>query len=1321
MANGRAQFARYGSVFFIAAVHGNGYFVRNRSMFEPRRTSFTSPAGTDCPRLDHPVCKIWLPLLVPLLLLFCPLNGFAAGLDWQPIKGGRVARLKVPTAGKTGFTLLPGVQTGIQFTNTIDDRLIMENNNFMEGSGVALGDYDGDGWCDIYFCALDGTNALYRNRGDWTFEDVTTSAGVGDGRWHSTGAVFADVDGDGDLDLLVNSLGHGTHLFLNLGNGRFREATLEAGFVFPGSQTGSTSLALADIDGDGDLDLYVANYGTLAILRAGGRADMKQVNGKWQLAGPYAERLRFVDGRIEEVGEPDVLYRNDGKGHFKPVPWDSEWFRDADGKPFPAPWDFGLGVQMRDINEDGFPDIYVCNDFQTVDRLWLNDGTGHFRLAPRLAMRKQSFASMGVDFADVDRDGRQDFFVVEMSSREHAQRMRQLGTLQPTFPVPGRFENRPEVARNTLFWNRGDGTYAEIANFSGVACSDWSWQPVFLDVDLDGFEDVLIVNGNAFDVQDRDALNQVRALGRQTPEQTRTNILLYPRLAAPNVAFHNNGDLTFTEVGREWGFDSRQVSHGIALADLDHDGDLDVVVNCLDAPPLIYRNDSTAPRVAVRLRGKAPNIQGIGAKIKLLGGAVSMQSQEIVSGGRYLSGDDPMRVFAAGSSTNRMRLEVTWRNGKRSLLDDVQANCLYEIHEEDTTTVESRESRVAGSASELSSRAARPSTLVSRPLFQDVSSLISHTHHEEQFNDYERQPLLIKQLSQLGPGVAWCDLNGDGHDDLFIGSGRGGRIAAFRGDGRGRFTSVSPTNAPAVPDDLAGFATWAAPDGTPVLLAAISRYENPDRKVPVVELELTKSTGELVGMPVREITIPPGQDSPGPLAVADYDGDGDLDLFVGGRLVPGAYPQPATSRLFRNEDGKFRLDETNQRELEKVGLVSGAVWTDLNGDGFPELVLACEWGPLIIFQNQHGKLIRWNASLMVSSNNPTLPKAGGGEAKVQTLNQLTGWWTSVTAGDLDGDGRLDLIAGNWGLNSGYEATAAEPQRLYYGDIGGRGVVDLIETEYAPELQAVVPRRSLSGLSQAAPRLNELFPTHRAFSTTAVSEIFQRLGVHPAEVQATTLASMVFFNRGDHFKMMPLPVEAQWTPVFGLTIGDFDGDGWEDVFLAQNFFALRPELPRLDAGRGLLLRGTGNGRLEPVPGQISGVTVYGEQRGVAASDFDEDGRLDLVVTQNAGVTRLFQNVNGAPGLRIRLIGPPQNPQGIGAAVHLQFARNDGPLHEIHAGSGYWSQDSLVTVIGSPETPRRIAVRWPGAKTTTTDLPGDSHEVSVSYDGGLKVNR
>jgi hypothetical protein len=437
------------------------------------------------------------------------------------------------------------------------------------------------------------------------------------------------------------------------------------------------------------------------------------------------------------------------------------------------------------------------------------------------------------------------------------------------------------------------------------------------------------------------------------------------------------------------------------------------------------------------------------------------------------------------------------------------------------------------------------------------------------------------------------------------------------------------------------------------------------------------------------------------MALGDLDLDGDLDLFVGGRVVPGRYPEPATSRIFRWEGGRFQLDPDNTAVLQGAGLVSGAVWSDLDGDGWPELILACEWGPVRVFQNRSGRLVETTAQL--------------------GLADFTGWWNSITTGDLDGDGRPDLVAGNWGWNGEETASRERPLPIFFGDFLDRGMVNLVESEWDPVSKDWAARRSLDALAGELPMLLEQFHSHLEFSQATLKTWMAPFQSRVRQLSVATLASTVFLNRGDHFEPMPMPREAQWAPVFGVVVADFDGDGHEDVFLAQNFFATRPGTPRLDAGRGLLLRGEGNGKLHPVGAAESGLEIYGEQRGAAAADFDGDGRTDLVVTQNGAATRLWRNASARAGLRVRLMGPPENPHGVGTSLRLKFGARLGPAREIHAGSGYWSQDGAVAVLATPEAPTGLMVHWPGGETVTVPVVPSAREMAVTNAGPWQVRR
>ncbi len=1245
----------------------------------------------------HPrfVLGFSFPLLVGGLLAATAAGGKAS--EWVDGPGYRYVPLQLSGTTREGFLLLSPAQTGVAFTNSLAEQRHLTNQILLNGSGVAAGDVDGDGWCDLFFCGLGSQSRLYRNLGNWKFQDVTESSGVNCAGLDATGAAFADLDGDGDLDLVVNSLGGGTHVFLNDGRGRFTGTTQT---LNPGK--GGMSLALADIDGDGDLDLYIANYRLetirdqpntrFSVKMIDGKPVVTMVNGRPITDPDLADRFdfRFTLGEggrgkfaQEENGEADALYLNEGTGRFRSVSFTGGVFLDENGTALlKPPLDWGLSVMFRDIDGDGSPDIYVCNDFRSPDRIWLKTGTGRFRAIPFLAFRQTSLASMAVDFADLNRDGRDEIFVADMLSPDHRRRMVQRNVAKgesfSTTPIAG----RPQSERNTLFLNRGDGTYAEIAQYCGLEASEWSWASIFLDVDLDGYEDLLVANGFERDNMNLDALHQIEAANtgkKLTSIEQLYSRKMFPRLATKNLAFRNLGDLRFEDASAKWGFNAAEVSQGMCLADLDNDGDLDVIVNNLNGPAGIYRNESGAPRVGVRLKGIAPNTHGIGAKIWVYGGAVPMQSQEMICGGRYLSSDDAMRVFAAGNLTNEMRIEVKWRSGKRSLVNDVRANRIYEIAE------------VAASAISPQSPVTRPP-----PAFEDVSHLINHVHHEDPFNDFERQPLLPKKLSQLGPGLAWYDLDGDGREDLVIGSGKGGKLAVYRNEGKGNFSRMTSQ---ALDSVATRSQTGVLGIGQGGILVGSANYEDGLAKGESMrEFDLVKGTAE-DKLPAEDWSV-------GPLALGDLNGDGALDVVIGGAAVGGKYPQSASSRVYRDQRGRWVLDQANSTVLDNAGLVSGAVLSDLDGDGLPELILACEWGPLKVFHNAGGKLVPWNPPVTINGQE-------------STLDQLTGWWNGVTTGDFDGDGRMDILASNWGRNTKYEHHRLKPLRLYYGDFAEDGGMQMLETHYEPGMNKQVPLRLLDVAVKAMPFLAERFSSHRAYADAGIEEVLGDRLKRARILEASFLDTAVFLNRGDHFEARVLPMEAQLAPAFAVCVGDFDGDGNEDVFLSQNFFSVEPDTSRYDAGRGLWLKGDGKGNLRAVPGQESGVTVYGEQRGAALCDYDGDGRVDLAVTQHNAETKLFRNVGGKPGLRVRMKGPDRNPLGVGAVVRLKYRERFGPAREIHAGSGYWSQDSAVSVLGEAEEPAQLWVRWPGGKEITYSLPPAAVEVELRESGELKL--
>jgi hypothetical protein len=1222
-----------------------------------------------------PMCN-WASSVSTAALILLGLQGQCAdALPWSVGRGFRSVEVHPRSDGKVGFTSMDARGTGVWFTNELRGDLFLTNAVAHNGAGVAIGDVDGDDWPDIYFCNLQGPNRLYRNLGDWRFEEAPLGEPACLGQL-STGAAFADADGDSDLDLLVNGIAAGTRLFLNDGKGRFAEAR-DSGL----SRTASaTSMALADIDGDGDLDLYCTHYidvmhladptTRFALALRDGKWMVSKVNGELTSQPRWKDRFEVLPGgRVRELPEVHGLYRNDGAGRFTPIHFERGVFLNAEGNPVPPYRDWGLAVMFRDLNGDAAPDFYVCNDNASPDRVWINTGKGAFRALDPWKLRHTSRSSMSLDFADIDRDGHDDLIVLDMLARAHGRQMRQLVRDYPDPAACERVEEQPRYNRNTLFFGRADGSFAEAAFWAGVAATDWSWCPIFIDVDLDGYEDLLVTNGFEFDVMDQDSHDQIRTK-KLSYEQRKRFRQFHPSWLTENIAFRNRRNGAFEPMSRAWGFDRKGVSYGMALGDLDNDGDLDVVVNNLNDTASLYRNDTSAGRIAIRLKGLPNNSQGIGARLRLVGGSVT-QSQEMICGGRYLSCDQAMRVFAADASSEKpLLLEVRWRNGDQTAIA-VQPNTIYEV--------------IQSSSSNPQTHASATAPL--QPFFVDASSLLGHAHVEDSFDDWVRQPLLPRRLSRLGPGLSWYDVNGDGWEDLIISCARGDRLAVYINEQGRSFRVLRADSASAA--DQGAVVGWPDGKGNRHLLATISNLEMlPDQESAVAAHPLTNLIASSVLGPSQLFHA--GKASLGPLALADIDGDGDLDLFVGGRFRPGHYPAPVSSAIWLNEQGKLRPHAELSKPFDSLGLVSGATFGDLDGDGDADLALALEWGPLRVYRNNQGRF-----------EDVTTPWGFAGRS---------GWWTSVTAGDFDSDGRLDLAAGNWGRNSCYELNRPEALRLFYDDWNADGTIELVESWQSGGNW--FPVRNRPWLARGFPDLPQRFPTHEAYGNATVPDLLPGRIEQAKTVQATHLDSAVFLNRGGSFECVLLPREAQLTPAFAVNTGDFDGDGCEDLFLSQNFFGGASEMSRDDSGRGLWLRGSGRGTFIAVD---TGIRIDGEQRAAALSDFNHDGLVDLAVSQNNGPTKLYVNQRARRGLRVVLIGPPANPEAVGAQMRLHYqGGRAGPCRAIQAGAGYWSQDGAAQVLGLMEPPVALWVRWPGGKEQTFPLAPNQWELNVKYE-------
>lgn len=1157
---------------------------------------------------------------------------------WVQGDGFRFRELSVRGRSRSGFTEVSPQNSGMTAQNQVSSDAIVENRHMMHGSGVAIGDVTGDGLPDVYIARLAAPDVLYRNLGNWKFEDISIAAGLDRTATSTSGVVMADLDGDRDLDLLLTMpFGPGA-IYLNTGRGVFERSPDVSGLR---SFYAGTTATLADVDQDGDLDVYVARYKRIALADS-----LPPENITWdavlqegQLV-PRQEfrthyRFRKMGSRVlrSELAEPDGLYLNDGHGYFSEVPWLGGAFLDGNGKPLRSiPRGWALTAKFYDVTGDHIPDLYVCNDYDSVDELWIGLGDGRFRRAPARALRKTSNATMSVDFSDVNRDGIVDFFTTDMLSRDYSRRQRQRNTRIPLDDV-----YRPQEMQNALMIGRGDTTFAELAWFSQIAASDWSWATAFMDIDLDGWEDILITTGHVYDVQDLDAQRVEQSRRQVVPswKAVRRLILDFPPLALNNVAFRNRGNLTFEDMPHGWGFGQQaDIAHGMAMGDLDADGDLDIVTNRFNAPPGVYRNTGTEARLSVMLEGTSPNTSGIGAEIRVFCVDLPEQTRQMSSGGSYLSANQHIAVFAVSSPP--CRVEVVWPSGQRSVIPAAQGNRLYVIQESGAVDI-----------------SGMPLAHQELPMYELDQIILGATGRHE-FDDFAVQPMLPWRLSRRGPALAAAPVHGGGRYELFQGR------------------SLIPDS---LHGDMAGVLVVSLGNGRTRIMVGEARYEYVSDSSWIHIYDIESDTEE-----VQHQKLPFGRAAPGPLSVADIDQDGDLDLFAGGHFIPGRYPISADSRIYLHEKDSYRFSTELSAPLRKLGRINGSVFGDLNEDGYTDLVLATEWGPV---------------QVLVGSS-----KGFTDRTESLGLAPYRGWWRGVALGDFDGDGALDIVASNAGWNHRYGRSTRV--RLLYGDFHANGRVSMLEAFQDPETQTYRPSRMLTDLMPILVPTQMRISSHREFSTARVQELLPPSVGSVQTLETTTYASGIFLNRGERFEYLPLHPIAQHSAGISPAVLDANMDGNEDIVLSQNWFAYPISTPRQDAGRGLLLLGKGDGTFRPA--DRSGLEVYGEGRAVSVGDFDGDDRDDIAFAQYGGPVLVYRRKSGPKGISIQF---HDTVEAVGTVLRVVYSDNSrGAARIVTAGSGYWSQNALAANLGLREgKPVAIEVIWPGqASTRVRLLPG-----------------